>query len=106
MRRKHPDRLVFLVAATLLLAAAGPAHTDDVDHDEALRLLQKGSILPLDEITAKVRAKIPGKVLEVELETEDGAYVYEFKILGPNGRVKEVEASAATGEILKIEDDD
>lgn len=106
MRRKHPDRRSFLVAATLLLAAAGPAHADDVDHDEALRLLQKGSILPLAEITAKVRAKVPGKVLKVELETEDGAYVYEFKILRPNGHVQEVEASAATGEILEIEDDD
>lgn len=45
-------------------------------------------------------------MLEVELEREDGAYVYEFKILRPNGLVQEVEADAATGKILKIEDDD
>ena len=43
---------------------------------------------------------------EVEFEVEDGAYVYEIKILRPDGRVQEVEADAATGKILKIEDDD
>lgn len=79
---------------------------DEIGHDQALQLLQQGSILPLGEITAKVQAKVPGKVLEVELETDDGAYIYEFKILRRNGRVQEVEADAATGKIFKIEDDD
>ena len=96
----------FLPIAACLLLTVAPAGADDVDHDQALRLLQEGSILPLAEITTKVQAKVPGKVLEVELETEDGGYVYEFKILRKNGRVQEVEADASTGKILKIEDDD
>ncbi len=96
----------FLIAACLLFTAAAPAGADDVGHDQALRLLKKGAILPLAEIAAKVQARVPGKVLEVELEREDGGSVYEFKILRKNGRVQEVEADAATGKILKIEDDD
>jgi uncharacterized membrane protein YkoI len=95
-----------LIAASLLLTAGAPTRADDIDHDQALRLLQKGSILPLTEIAARVKSKVPGKVLKVELETDDGVYVYEFKILRPNGLVQEVEADAATGKILKIEDDD
>jgi uncharacterized membrane protein YkoI len=96
----------FLMAASVLLASVALVLAEDVGHDDALRLLQEGSILPLAEITANVKARVPGKVLEVELETDDGVYVYEFKILRPNGRVQEVEADAATGKILKIEDDD
>lgn len=96
----------YLIAVSLLLAAGAPTRADDGDHDQALRLLQEGSILPLTEIAARVKTRVPGKVLEVELEREDGAYVYEFKILRPNGLVQEVEADAATGKILKIEDDD
>jgi uncharacterized membrane protein YkoI len=98
-------RRCFQIAACLLFAAV-PGHADDVGHDQALRLLKKGAILPLADISAKVQARVPGKVLEVELEREDGRYVYEFKILRKNGRVQEVEADAATGKILKIEDDD
>lgn len=106
MRRIFSDRRSLLTAAAFFLAAAEPAAGDDIDHNEVLRLLQEGHILSLGEITAAVRAKVPGEVLEVELEKEDGLYVYEFKILGPNGRVQEVEVDAATGKILDIEDDD
>lgn len=95
-----------LIAAALLLAPGAPTRADDIDHDQAMRLLQEGSILPLTEIAARVKSKVPGKVLKVELETEDGVYVYKFKILRPNGLVQEVEADAATGKILKIEEDD
>jgi uncharacterized membrane protein YkoI len=105
MRPRFFDRRSLLAGAALLIAAAGTAFGDDIDHDEALRLFQQGRILSLTEITTAVRAKVPGEVLEVELE-RDGLYVYEFKILKPDGRVQEVEIDAATGRIIKIEDDD
>ena len=45
-------------------------------------------------------------MLEVELELDEAGYVYELKLLRPDGKVQEVEADAASGNILKIEDDD
>lgn len=107
MFRSRPGPLVWLTAAAFLCATTGAALAgDDIDHQEAYRLLQEGRILPLGEILKRVSQTVPGEVLEVELEFEDGAYVYELKILGRDGRVQEVEVDAPSGKILKIEDDD
>ena len=53
-----------------------------------------------------VSGRVPGKLIETKLENDDGRIVYDLKILRPEGRVQEVEVDAATGQILKIEDDD
>lgn len=90
----------------LLIVLAGGASADDIDHERALELLREGRIRPLSEVVEAVRREIPGELLKVELELEDGVYVYELKILRPEGRVQEIEADAATGKILDIEDDD
>jgi len=102
-----PIRVLLLLAAVLIAAPLGGlAHADDIGPEVAKRLLKEGRIKPLTEILAAVNAKVPGELLEVELEIEDGIYVYEFKLLRPDGRVQEVEADASTAKILKIEDDD
>ncbi len=93
-------------AAALLLLAGAIAQADDVDHELAHRLLQEGRIRPLAEVIDEVRGDVPGELIEVELELEDGVYVYELKIQRPDGRIQEVEADAATGKIVKVEDDD
>jgi uncharacterized membrane protein YkoI len=104
MRAFH--RRCSLAAALVIALAAGAARADDVGPEVAKRLLSEGRIKPLSEIISGVQAKVPGEVLEVQLELDDGIYVYELKLLRPNGKVQEVEADAASGSILKIEDDD
>jgi uncharacterized membrane protein YkoI len=104
MRAFH--RRCSLAAALVIALTAGPAYADDIGPDLAKRLLSEGRIKPLSEIITGVQAKVPGEVLEVQLELDDGIYVYELKLLRPNGKVQEVEADAASGSILKIEDDD
>ena len=79
---------------------------DDEDHDLARRALEQGRALPLADILAKVTPRVPGKVIEVELEVDDGTLVYDLKVLTPQGRLQEIEVDAATGKILEIEDDD
>lgn len=96
---------VLPIAAFIVLAFA-PAQADEVSHEQARRLLEQGSIKPLQDILAIVRAKVPGKLLETELEYDNDGLVYDFKILRPGGRVQEVEVDAKTGRIIKIEDDD
>jgi uncharacterized membrane protein YkoI len=97
---------LILIALVAAIGAPRGAAGDDSDHDLARRLLEQGRILPLAEIVDKVRSEIPGEMLEVEFETDDGAHIYELKILRPDGRVQEIEVEAATGKIVKIEDDD
>ncbi|ODA67145.1 Peptidase propeptide and YPEB domain protein [Methyloligella halotolerans] len=98
-------------AAILLLAAAltVPGRVrgdDDDDHEFARRAVEQGLVAPLAEIAAKVSEQIDGEIIEVELDKEDGVYVYEFKILTKHGRLKEVEVDANTAEILDMEDED
>lgn len=75
------------------------------DHDDARRLLERGDIQPLSDILARVQDDLPGRIIATEFEREDGAYVYEFKVVDPTGRVREVYVDAATARILKVEDD-
>lgn len=98
-------RRSFILGTALLLLTSAIAHGGD-DHELARRLLQEGRIRPLAELTESIRRQIPGELLEVEFELENGIYVYEFKILRPDGRIKEVEVDAATGKVVKVEDDD
>lgn len=79
---------------------------DEIGHEAARRLLESGQILSLEAILARIAESVPGQLIETELEYEDGRIMYDLKILRPDGRVQEVEVDAATGEILKIEDDD
>ena len=89
-----------------LTLASGSACADDVGPEVAKRLLSEGRIKPLSEILSAVQATLPGEMLEVQLELDDSIYVYELKLLRADGKVQEIEADAASGKILKIEDDD
>lgn len=74
-------------------------------HERAAERRQEGEILPLADILKLLRARFPGKVLEIEFEDDDPP-VYEFYVLQPSGRVVEVEFDARTGRFLGREDKD
>ena len=102
----HRHRRCALTAALLAVLTAGLAYADDVGPETAKRLLGEGRIKPLSEVLDAVRRQVPGEMLEVELELEKTGYVYELKLLRPDGKVQEIVADAASGDVLKIEDDD
>jgi uncharacterized membrane protein YkoI len=97
---------ILLLAAGMALATMSGTRADDDDHDVAKRALEQGRVLPLADIIAKIGPQVPGKVIEVELDDDDGMLLYDLKVLSPQGRLQEIEVDAATGKILKIEDDD
>ncbi len=49
--------------------------------------------------------KVPGEVVEFEIEKEDGTLVYEFKIRKEDGTLKEIELDAYSGAVLEVEDE-
>lgn len=89
--------------ALLLSLIAGPALADRDDHDRARRALEAGEVLPLSEILSAVEAAQPGRVIEVELERDDGRWIYELELVAPDGRILEIEIDAATADILDID---
>ncbi|EDK34855.1 Hypothetical protein CKL_2843 [Clostridium kluyveri DSM 555] len=50
--------------------------------------------------------RVPGQVLRVEMDVEDGLLVYEIHIRTTNGMVYEVTIDANTGEILEVDRQD
>jgi uncharacterized membrane protein YkoI len=94
-----------LLAAFMILSPLQIAMADD-DYIEAKRLLDSGEILSLEVILKNVRQIFPGKVIEVELEKEDGQIVYEIEILGDNGVITEIYIDAKTGKLLLTKEDD
>jgi len=100
----------FSITRTLLvfILIFGPLHVTraDDDHIEARRLLDSGEILPLEVILNNVRQTFPGRILDVELEREDGQIAYEVEILGEDGIVTEIYINARTGKVLSVKEDD
>lgn len=91
-------KLIPLAAALAL--AASPALADKRDHDLARQALQAGQILPLRSILELVEKRYPGQVLEVEFEHDDGAFVYEIKVLQAEGRLVKLKLDARNGDLL------
>lgn len=88
-------------ALTLALLAGPVAAWADSDHDRARAALQAGEILPLPRLLETVAKDTPGHVLEVELDREHGQWVYELKILQPNGQIVKLKLDARNGNVLK-----
>ena len=99
----------FRTAATALvlavaMAATGVRASSDSDHDRARDAVQAGQVLPLKTVLERLEREHPGQVLEVELERDDGRWIYEVKLLQSGGRLVKFELDARSGEVLKRRD--
>lgn len=96
--------LLFLFSAVLALAAgslhAGDEGDERAEHDLARAAMAAGQIKPLAEILDWVEQRYVGRVVKTELERHDGSWMYELKLLPPNGRVYKLKINAQTGRIV------
>lgn len=100
---------VLALAIAVLSGAGGHvsralADDDEHDHDRARRALERGEIVPLPRILARVERDQPGQVVEVELEREHGRWIYEIKLVKPGGALVALEYDARDGSPLRRED--
>ena len=94
---------ILLLAVGLLVPGLVTAGRDQ---EEIRRLRGARQILSLETIIANHRHRHPGdQLLEAELEFEQGRYVYELKMLGSDGVVREFEYNARSGELWRVERD-
>ncbi|MGY4830791.1 PepSY domain-containing protein [Sphaerotilaceae bacterium SBD11-9] len=98
MNSSRSPALVLL--ATVLALSSAPALAGN-DQDRARAAVQAGQVLPLKTVLERLERSHPGQVLEVELEQEDGRWVYEIRLLQPGGRLIKLELDAATAEVLR-----
>lgn len=100
------------LAALLLLALPQPHVAGEAARGRDKAIEQgPGKVKKLSEILALARRIVPGKVIDVELESDVGLddnrketrWVYEVEILTADNRVVELEFDAKTGQLLEIE---
>lgn len=100
--RPHRIRALFFVVA--LLVAGGGAPAFPRDHDDARRAVEAGEIRPLADILNAIKGKLPGDVVDVKLEREAGAWMYELRVVDEKGRLFEIHVDARSGEIERTKE--
>jgi len=100
--RLLPALRTLLLAAVVAFALPGAHASDSRDHERARAAVEAGQVLPLPALLERLRRTHPGQVLELELEREDGRWVYEIKLLQSNGQLLKLEVDAATGQVLQV----
>ena len=97
---------LILVILFVVGALPGAAMGEDVGHDDALRLKQKGEILPLERILEQVRSIHPGRIIEVELEKKGGRFIYEIELIDDEGSYWEIKVNAQDATVVSDKQED
>ena len=84
-----------------LFAVGADAWADDKEAKVAD--LVKDAKITIDQAIKTASEKVPGTVVEAELEKKHGKTVWEVEVLGTDGNVTEVHIDAATGAVIDTE---
>jgi hypothetical protein len=71
------------------------------DHDRARQAVQSGQVLPLPSVLEQLAREVPGQVLEVELEQDDGRWIYEIKLLQAGGQLVKLKVDAQNAAVMR-----
>lgn len=102
LRRRTPLVLavwVWLVCSVVALPAWSGSRDD---HERALEAVQSGQVLPLTTVLERLGREHPGQVLGIELEREEGQWIYEIKLLSADGQLMKLKLDARTAEVLRM----
>ena len=94
-------RAVVAGAVALLLVCTDAVASDRRDQERARAAVQAGEVLPLATLLERLQRTHPGQVLELELDRDDGRWIYEVKLLQAGGQLLKLEVDGATGEVLE-----
>lgn len=76
--------------------------------DRARRAVEQGEILPLSSIRRRVHEQFGGKIVGVDLAPSvEGAgqsapWIYDIRVLSPEGRVLSVQMDASDGHVIDV----
>lgn len=104
-RFRSPLFFCLMLALSSPVRAEDDGHDEESDHDKALHAVERGEILPLEQVLNAVRAEMPGDIIGLQLEKEHGVWVYEFKIVDPSGQMREIYVDAKTAQVLEMKED-
>lgn len=92
--------LAGLLIVPLVLGQAHAGGKDD--HERARAAVQAGQVLGLAVVLERLQRSHPGQVLELELEQEKGRWIYEIRLVQPDGQLLRLTLDAATARVLEV----
>ena len=97
---------LFLVYLNFFLLNA-QENTDSIlsDHEKAIRAVNDGEILTLDQILEKINSNFDGRVISINLkDNEKGLFgwVYDIMIIDMDNKVQQVRVDAGTATVLSV----
>ena len=99
--------LCLFLALAVGATSPAPANADrEPDRETVRRWVEEGRVLPLEELLARHRERITGRLLDLEVEREHGRIIYELEVVDIEGRVHEIYLDAQSGEWLGEELED
>lgn len=96
--------LMLTLAVVTVLALGTPAWSDKKKGEDGdVAALVKDTKITIEQAAKTAREKVPGTVVEAELEKKHGKTTWEVEVLGADGKVTEVCIDAATGDVIGTE---
>jgi uncharacterized membrane protein YkoI len=96
---KRLGMVAVIIVSMVVLSTA--AWSDDKEGNVAD--LVKDSKITIDQAIKTAQEKVPGTVVEAELEKKHGKTVWEIEVVGADGKVTEVHIDAAAGTVIDTE---
>lgn len=96
-----------LVGAALMLATIPggyASHDHSGDHERAHRAVLSGRVLPLRVLLQQVEKDFQGEMIEAELDSHDGQFIYEIKLINRDGQVIKAIYDATNGQLLSTKE--
>ena len=75
------------------------------DHEKAIKAVNEGEILTLDQILQKINKNFDGRVVSINLkDNEKGLFgwVYDIMMIDVNNKVKQIRVDAGTSTVLSV----
>ncbi|HWU54895.1 MAG TPA: hypothetical protein VN175_05285 [Rhizomicrobium sp.] len=103
--------LILPILMALVTPAFGAAMTnchlnDDfegaVDQDGARAAVRRGDAAPFEKILKTVRPQIQGEIVGQILEQHQGVWLYEFRVVAPDGHMHYMHFGARSGRYVEL----
>lgn len=101
---------MMVVAISVILALNGPAWSDQQGKgkkDESKETIEMAATakVTIDQAIKTASEKVPGKVVEAELEKKHGTLVWEVEVVTGENKVMEVHIDAESGAVIEVEEE-
>ena len=97
---------IFFFLFTFILLGQKDLSSENInDHEKAIKAVNEGEILPLNEILKNINKKFYGRVISINLkDNEKGLFgwVYDIMIIDNNNNVKQIRVDAGTATVLSV----